>query len=150
MTITPEELAERCAEAMWRDDQASQALGMSLDAVGPGTATLSMTVTDSMINGHEICHGGLIFTLADSAFAFACNAYNKVTVAQHCSVTFLAPAKLGDRLTARAEERSLNGRSGIYDIRVDNQDGKAIAEFRGHSRTIKGHLVPERAAEETT
>ncbi len=150
MTINPEELAERCAEAMWRDDQASQALGMSLDAVGPGTATLSMTVTDSMINGHEICHGGLIFTLADSAFAFACNAYNKVTVAQHCSVTFLAPAKLGDRLTARAEERSLNGRSGIYDIRVDNQDGKAIAEFRGHSRTIKGHLVPELAAEETT
>ncbi|MDJ0969510.1 MAG: hydroxyphenylacetyl-CoA thioesterase PaaI [Kiloniellales bacterium] len=150
MTITPEELAERCAEAMWRDDQASQALGMSLDAVGPGTATLSMTVTDSMINGHEICHGGLIFTLADSAFAFACNAYNKVTVAQHCSVTFLAPARLGDRLTARAEERSLNGRSGIYDIRVDNQDGKAIAEFRGHSRTIKGHLVPELAAEETT
>ncbi len=150
MTITPEELAERCAEAMWRDDRASQALGMSLDAVGPGTATLSMTVTDSMINGHEICHGGLIFTLADSAFAFACNAYNKVTVAQHCSVTFLAPAKLGDRLTARAEERSRNGRSGIYDIRVDNQDGKAIAEFRGHSRTIKGHLVPELAAEETT
>ena len=150
MTITPEELAERCAEAMWRDDRASQALGMSLDTVGPGTATLSMTVTDSMINGHEICHGGLIFTLADSAFAFACNAYNKVTVAQHCSVTFLAPAKLGDRLTAHAEERSLNGRSGIYDIRVDNQDGKAIAEFRGHSRTIKGHLVPELAAEETT
>ncbi len=150
MTVTPEELAERCAEAMWRDDRASQALGMSLDAVGPGTATLSMTVTDSMINGHEICHGGLIFTLADSAFAFACNAYNKVTVAQHCSVTFLAPARLGDRLTARAEERSLDGRSGIYDIRVDNQDGKAIAEFRGHSRTIKGHLVPELAAEETT
>ena len=150
MTVTPEELAKRCAEAMWRDDRASQALGMSLDAVGPGTATLSMTVTDSMINGHEICHGGLIFTLADSAFAFACNAYNKVTVAQHCSVTFLAPAKLGDRLTARAEERSLNGRSGIYDIRVDNQDGKAIAEFRGHSRTIKGHLVPDLAAEETT
>ena len=150
MTVTPEELAERCAEAMWQDDRASQALGMSLDAVGPGTATLSMTVTDSMINGHEICHGGLIFTLADSAFAFACNAYNKVTVAQHCSVTFLAPAKLGDRLTARAEERSRNGRSGIYDIRVDNQDGKAIAEFRGHSRTIKGHLVPELAAEETT
>ena len=150
MTVTPEELAERCAEAMWRDDRASQALGMSLDAVGPGTATLSMTVTDSMINGHEICHGGLIFTLADSAFAFACNAYNRVTVAQHCSVTFMAPARLGDRLTARAEERSLNGRSGIYDIRVANQDGKAIAEFRGHSRTIKGHLVPELAAEETT
>ena len=150
MTLSPEELAKRCAEAMWRDDRASQALGMSLDAVGPGTATLSMTVTETMINGHEICHGGLIFTLADSAFAFACNAYNKVTVAQHCSVTFLAPAKLGDRLTARAEERSLNGRSGIYDIRVDDQDGKAIAEFRGHSRTIKGHLVPDLAAEETT
>ncbi len=150
MTVASEELARRCAEVMWREDRASQALGMSLDAVGPGTATLSMTVTESMINGHEICHGGLIFTLADSAFAFACNAYNKVTVAQHCSVTFLAPAKLGDRLTARAQERSLHGRSGIYDIRVDNQDGKAIAEFRGHSRTIKGHLVPEPAAEETT
>ncbi len=150
MTLSPEVLAKRCAEAMWRDDRASQALGMSLDAVGPGTATLSMTVTDTMINGHEICHGGLIFTLADSAFAFACNAYNKVTVAQHCSVTFLAPARLGDRLTARAEERSLNGRSGIYDIRVDNQDGKLIAEFRGHSRTVKGHLVPELAEEETT
>ncbi len=150
MTVTAEELARRCAEAMWRDDRASQALGMSLDAVGPGRATLSMTVTETMINGHEICHGGLIFTLADSAFAFACNAYNKVTVAQHCSVTFLAPAKLGDRLTARAEERALNGRSGIYDIRVENQDGKAIAEFRGHSRTIKGHLVPELAEEETT
>ena len=150
MTVTPEELARRCAEAMWRDDRASQALGMSLDAVGPGRATLSMTVTEAMINGHEICHGGLIFTLADSAFAFACNAYNKVTVAQHCSVTFLAPAKLGDRLTARAEERALNGRSGIYDIRVENQDGKRIAEFRGHSRTIKGHLVPELAEEETT
>ncbi len=150
MTVTSEELARRCAEVMWQEDRASQALGMSLDAVGPGTATLSMTVTETMINGHEICHGGLIFTLADSAFAFACNAYNKVTVAQHCSVTFLAPAKLGDRLTARAQERSLDGRSGIYDIRVDNQDGKAIAEFRGHSRTIKGHLVPELAAEETT
>ncbi len=150
MTVTSEELARRCAEVMWQEDRASQALGMSLDAVGPGTATLSMTVTETMINGHEICHGGLIFTLADSAFAFACNAYNKVTVAQHCSVTFLAPAKLGDRLTARAQERSLHGRGGIYDIRVDNQDGKAIAEFRGHSRTIKGHLVPELAAEETT
>ncbi len=149
MTVASEELARRCAEVMWREDRASQALGMSLDAVGPGTATLSMTVTESMINGHEICHGGLIFTLADSAFAFACNAYNKVTVAQHCSVTFLAPAKLGDRLTALAQERSLHGRGGIYDIRVDNQDGKAIAEFRGHSRTIKGHLVPELAAEET-
>ena len=150
MTVPPDELARRCAEAMWRDDRASQALGMSLDAVGPGRVTLSMTVTETMINGHEICHGGLIFTLADSAFAFACNAYNKVTVAQHCSVTFLAPARLGDRLTARAEERALNGRSGIYDIRVENQDGKAIAEFRGHSRTIKGHLVPELAEEETT
>ena len=150
MTVPPDELARRCAEAMWRDDRASQALGMRLDTVGPGRATLSMTVTETMINGHEICHGGLIFTLADSAFAFACNAYNKVTVAQHCSVTFLAPARLGDRLTARAEERALNGRSGIYDIRVENQDGKAIAEFRGHSRTIKGHLVPELAEEETT
>ena len=143
MTFTPEELAQRCAEAMWREDRASQALGMSLDAVGPGTATLSMTVGDTMINGHEICHGGLIFTLADSAFAFACNAYNKVTVAQHCAITFLAPAKLGDRLTARAQERTRQGRSGIYDIQVTKQDGSLVAEFRGHSRNIQGHLVPE-------
>jgi acyl-CoA thioesterase len=101
-----------------------------------------MTVTDRMVNGHDLCHGGFIFTLADSAFAFACNTYNQRTVAQHCAVTFLTPGRLGDRLTARAVEVSRRGRSGIYDITVTRADGTVIAEFRGHSRTIEGELVP--------
>lgn len=137
----PQRLAEACAEAMFAKDDAAQHLGMTVEAVGPGTATVAMTVDERMINGHTICHGGLIFALADTAFAYACNAYNKVTVAQHCAVTFLAPAKLGDRLSAAAVERTLAGRSGIYDIRVTNQEGSTIAEFRGHSRTIQGALI---------
>ncbi len=139
----PQQLAEACAEAMFAKDYAAQHLGMTVEAVGPGTATVTMTIDERMINGHAICHGGLIFALADTAFAYACNAYNKVTVAQHCSVTFLAPAKLGDSLSAAAVERTLAGRSGIYDIRVTNQEGSLIAEFRGHSRTIQGALLPE-------
>lgn len=123
MTDRATELARRCADAMYADDRASKALGMTIEEIGPGTATLSMTVTDTMINGHEICHGGLIFTLADSAFAFACNGYNKVTVAQHCSISYIAPGRLGDRLTARAVERTRTGRNGIYDVTVTNQDG---------------------------
>jgi acyl-CoA thioesterase len=144
----PQKIAEACAEAMFAKDHAAQHLGMTVDEVGPGTATVAMTVDERMINGHAICHGGLIFTLADTAFAYACNAYNLVTVAQHCSVSFLAPAKLGDRLSAEAVERTREGRSGIYDIRVTNQDGKPIAEFRGHSRTIQGNLVPDLVPEE--
>jgi acyl-CoA thioesterase len=142
-TPSPQALAEACAEAMYAKDHAAKNLGMTVEAVGPGTASVAMTVDERMINGHAICHGGLIFTLADTAFAYACNAYNKVTVAQHCSVSFLAPGKLGDRLRAEAAERMLSGRSGIYDIRVTNQDGVLIAEFRGHSRTIQGALLPE-------
>jgi len=142
-TRDPQAVAEKCAEAMFANDHAAKHLGMTVEAVGPGTATVAMTVDERMINGHAICHGGLIFTLADTAFAYACNAYNKVTVAQHCQVSFLAPGKLGDRLVAEAAERMLAGRSGIYDIRVTNQDGTLIAEFRGHSRTIQGTLFPE-------
>jgi acyl-CoA thioesterase len=104
-----------------------------------------MTVTDRMVNGHKICHGGFIFTLADSTFAFACNTYNQRTVAQHCAVTFINSGKLGDRLTARGVEVSRRGRSGIYDITVTRADGAVIAEFRGHSRTIEGELVPDLA-----
>jgi acyl-CoA thioesterase len=137
-----EQLAKACADAMWAEDQASRGLGMELVSVGPGRAELSMLVTDRMVNGHEICHGGFIFTLADSTFAFACNTYNQRTVAQHCAVTFINPGKLGDRLTARGAEVSRRGRSGIYDITVTRQDGTVIAEFRGHSRTIEGELVP--------
>src|SRR5689334_25445491 len=119
-------LAKACAKAMWAEDRASRGLGMELVSVGPGRAELAMTVTDRMVNGHDLCHGGFIFTLADSAFAFACNTYNQRTVAQHCAVTFLTAGKLGDRLTARAVEVSRRGRSGIYDITVTRQDGIVI------------------------
>jgi acyl-CoA thioesterase len=139
-------LARACADAMWKDDAATQSLGMQLISVAPGQAAITMTVTDRMVNGHKICHGGYIFTLADSAFAFACNTYNQRTVAQHCAVTFLASAKLGDKLVARAVERQRAGRSGIYDVAVTREEGNVIAEFRGHSRTIEGELLPDTKA----
>jgi acyl-CoA thioesterase len=140
--MTPQQLAEAAAAAMWAEDRASQGLGMRLDAVGPGTATLSMTVRPDMVNGLDLCHGGFIFALADSTFAFACNSHNQRAVAQIASITFVAPARGGDRLTARATEVAAFGRSGIYDIRVTDQAGRLIAEFRGHSRTVKGTHVP--------
>ncbi|WP_207303038.1 hydroxyphenylacetyl-CoA thioesterase PaaI [Paracoccus sediminis] len=140
--MTPQELAEASARALWNDDSASQRLGMVLDRIAPGQATLSMTVTDAMSNGHGNCHGGYIFTLADSAFAFACNSHNQMAVAQHCSITYLIPGRIGDRLTATATETSRRGRSGLYDIRITNQDGDHVAEFRGHSRTVKGTHLP--------
>lgn len=142
-SMTPDELAQACAEAMWADDRASQKLGMKIEHISAGEATLSMTVTDFMTNGHAICHGGYIFTLADSAFAFACNGYNQRVVAQHCSVTFVAPAYEGDRLVAVGHELSRFGRSGIYDITVSRDDGVLIAQFRGHSRTVKGTHLPD-------
>ncbi|HET6607182.1 MAG TPA: hydroxyphenylacetyl-CoA thioesterase PaaI [Rhodopila sp.] len=145
---SPEAMAEACAAAMWRQDAASQHLGMALDTVRPGFAVLSMTVADFMINGHRTCHGGFIFTLADSAFAFACNSYNQLAVAQHATVTFIAPAYAGDRLTATAREVSRRGRGGIYDISVTNQAGEQIAEFRGHSRAVKGTHLPDNNREE--
>jgi acyl-CoA thioesterase len=114
---------------------------MTLDAVGPGAATLSMTVTETMVNGHGLCHGGFIFLLADSAFAYACNSYNVRTVAQNCQITFIAPGRLGMRLTAEARERHRAERSGIYDATVRNEVGEVIAEFRGWSRSIGGALV---------
>jgi len=141
--LNPQALAEASADALWRSDNASQALGMTIERVGPGTSLVSMSVTESMSNGHGNCHGGFIFTLADSAFAFASNSHNQNAVAQHCSITYIAPAHCGDRLTASARELSNQGRSGIYDIAVHNQDGVEIAEFRGHSRTIKGKPLPE-------
>jgi acyl-CoA thioesterase len=137
----PHELAEACARAMWAEDQASQGLGMVVERVAPGEAVLSMTIRPDMTNGHGICHGGFIFTLADSAFAFACNTYDQRTVAQQCAVTFLQPGRRGDRLTAHAVERNRTGRSGIYDVTVRNSQGEVVAEFRGHSRTIAGTLL---------
>ena len=136
--MTAEEIARRSAEAMWARDDASKWLGARLDAVGPGTASVSMKVEKHHTNGHDICHGGFIFTLADSAFAFACNSYNQIAVAQHNTISFIAPGFRGDRLTAQAREISRSGRSGLYDVRVTNQDGRLIAEFRGASRVIKG------------
>jgi acyl-CoA thioesterase len=143
MDLSEAERAQKSAAVMWENDHASKGMGMQIDAISPGSATLSMTVEKHHTNGHAICHGGFIFTLADSAFAFACNSYNKTTVAQHCTINFLAPARLGDRLTAVAEEVHLQGRSGIYDISVTDQIGTQIAKFRGMSRTIKGELFEE-------
>ncbi len=124
---------------MWRGDRASQALGMSLDAVGPGTATLRMTLREDMVNGHDIGHGGLTFTVADSAFAFACNSYNRVTVAAGADVRFLAPTRLGDVLVASATEREREGRDGVYDVTVTVED-TVVATFVGRSREIGGTL----------
>lgn len=142
-SLSPQALAEACAKAMWDDDNATRHLGMELLAIAPGEATITMTIAETMTNGHGTCHGGYIFTLADSAFAFACNTYNQRTVAQHCSVTYIAPAFKGDRLMATAREVSRRGRAGIYDIRITNQEGEHVAEFRGHSRTVKGTHLPE-------
>jgi acyl-CoA thioesterase len=140
--LDAQQLAQACADAMWAEDAATRGLGMEIVSIAPGQAELTMTVAKTMVNGHNMCHGGFIFTLADSAFAFSCNTYNQRTVAQHCAVTFIVSAKLGDKLTVHAVERHRRGRSGIYDITVTRQDGTVIAEFRGHSRTIEGELLP--------
>ena len=137
--VTPEEIARLSAEAMWAGDRASQALDISLDAVGPGTATLSMTLRDDMVNGHAIGHGGLTFTLADSAFAFACNSYNRVTVAAGAEIRFRRPTMLGDRMVATATERERDGRDGVYDVQVTVGD-EVVAVFVGRSKEIGGTL----------
>ncbi|KAB2914866.1 MAG: hydroxyphenylacetyl-CoA thioesterase PaaI [Hyphomicrobiaceae bacterium] len=143
MSRSADEVARLSAEAMWADDMASQAMGMKLEKVGPGHAVMSMTVAQSMVNGHGTCHGGFIFTLADSTFAFACNSHSQRQVAQSCQITYLAPGRLGMRLIAEARERYRAERSGIYDVTVRTDAGDVIAEFRGHSRAIPGVLVPE-------
>ncbi len=135
-----DEVARRSAEAMWAGDRASRSLGMEILDVGPGRATLRMTVTDDMVNGHAIGHGGYTFTLADSAFAFACNSYNRVTVAAGAEIRFRAPTRLGDVLTATATEREREGRDGTYDISVSTTDGTVVATFVGRSKEIGGVL----------
>ena len=141
--ISPQEIAEATRDAMWQGDRASRALGIRVLSVGPGSATLCMVVREDMLNGHDICHGGLVSTLADSAFAFACNAYNELTVASGFDVNLLAAAQLGDVLSAVAGEVSKAGRTGVYDIRVSNQRGETVAVMRGRSHTMKGKaLVP--------
>ena len=128
---------------MWAADAASAALGMRLVELAPGEARVSMVVRPDMVNGHDLCHGGLVTTLADSAFAFACNAHNEVTVASGFDVNLLAAASLGDVLTARATELSKAGRTGVYDIAVVNQRGEAVAAFRGRSYSMKGKALVE-------
>ena len=128
---------------MWKDDQASRALGMDAVVIETDYAEVRMTVTDAMVNGHDIAHGGYVFLLADTAFAVACNSYGQSTVAAGCDIAFLAPVHAGDRLTADARETHRAGRSGIYDVSVRREDGTVVAELRGRSRTIKGTLVPQ-------
>ncbi|HEY4836384.1 MAG TPA: hydroxyphenylacetyl-CoA thioesterase PaaI [Bradyrhizobium sp.] len=140
-TLSPDDRARACADAMWKEDDASQGLGMEIVDVKAGEATLAMTVMPHMVNGQRIAHGGFIFLLADSAFAFACNSHNVRAVAAQCDIAFIRPGKLGDRLVATAREISRSGRSGIYDVRVSVGDS-VMAEFRGHSRTIGGTWLP--------
>jgi acyl-CoA thioesterase len=147
MAGDPIALARAVADAMWAEDRASTGLGMRLDAVGPGRAVLSMVVTERMVNGHGICHGGFIFALADSAMAFASNSHGERAVAQHCAVTFLRPGRLGETLRAEAAERTRAPRSGIYDVRVAGAGADTVAEFRGHTRTIQGGFFPVAARE---
>jgi acyl-CoA thioesterase len=137
----PHALAKACADAMWTHDRASKGLGMSLERIAPGEAVISMVVRKDMTNGFGICHGGFIFMLADSTFAFACNTYDQRTVAQQCAVTFIKSVYEGDTLIAHAVERLRSGRNGIYDIAVRDGSNAVIAEFRGHSRTITGSLL---------
>jgi acyl-CoA thioesterase len=137
----PQSVAEASARAMYEQDRASQALGMRVLEVRPGCARLEMKVREDMVNGHQLCHGGLIFTLADSAFAFACNTYDLVTVAAAGTIEFLLSARLGDELTATAEERSRSKRTGVYDVTVRNQQGECVALFRGRSHQIGGNIT---------
>jgi acyl-CoA thioesterase len=143
-SLTPRELAAKVGEAMFAVDAASKDfLQMELLSCEPGRAVLRMQVREPMLNGHKICHGGLIFTLADSTFAFACNSHNKVTVAAGCSIEFLRPAHLGDVLTCEGVEQVLQGRHGIYDMQVRNQRSEVVAVFRGKSTSIQGTVIPE-------
>ena len=135
--------AERSAEALWRGDAASKQLGMRIESCAPGRATVTMRVRPDMVNGHGICHGGLVFALADSAFAFACNSYGDSTVAAGAAIEFLAPAREGDLLRADAAERWRAGRAGIYEIEVHNQAGTLVALFRGRSHRIDGRLFDD-------
>jgi acyl-CoA thioesterase len=139
----PQQLAEHVGRSMYERDAASQALGMVLASIGPGFARMTMTVRPDMLNGHHICHGGLIFTLADSTFAYACNSHNRATVASGCSIEFLKPGRPGDLLTAEGREQTLSGRNGIYDIRVTNGHGETIAMFRGKSMQLRESVIRE-------
>jgi acyl-CoA thioesterase len=142
MPFDPQALAELAGRTMYERDPASRALGMELDAIRPGYARMRMRVREDMLNGHGTCHGGYIFMLADSAFAFACNSHNFNTVGAGCTIDYLAPGRPGDVLVAEAVEQALTGKTGVYDVAVTDQDGRRIALFRGKSHRVAGHLVP--------
>ncbi len=135
------ELARQVGAAMFERDHAAHALGIRIDEIGPGAARLSMMVRRDMLNAHQTCHGGFLFTLADSAFAFACNSRNEATVAAGCNIEYLRPVLMGERLTATAQERSLAGRSGVYDVAMTNESGETVALFRGKSQRVKGEVL---------
>ncbi|MEY4758290.1 MAG: thioesterase PaaI [Pseudomonadota bacterium] len=137
----PQALADAVGHAMWSRDSATQALGMTLAQIAPGRATVRMPIRADMANGHGMCHGGFMFTLADSAFAYACNSYNLNTVASACNIDFLAPGRIGDVLEAEAVERSASGRTGVYDVTVRVVGGKTVALFRGKSYRIQGEVI---------
>ena len=140
-TLHPQHLADTVGREFYRHDVAAQAMGITLTAIGPGTAEFAMAVREDMLNSHGICHGGFVFTLADTAFAYACNARNRRAVAQSCTITYLQPAAAGSQLVARCTEVVSSGRSGIYDTTVTDDGGTKIAVFRGQSREIKGTIL---------
>lgn len=144
-TLTPQQIAERCAALMWPDDKAAAALGISIERIAPGEAVARMRVRDDMVNGHDTCHGGFIFALADTAFAYACNTFNVRTVASGVDINFIAPAHRGQVLTAHGHARHQGGRSGVYDIEVNNEAGELVAVFRGRAARIKGNFFDTEA-----
>jgi len=144
--MDPDALARACAAEMLRRDRASQALGIEIEEARPGYARVALTIRDEMVNGHAIAHGGVVFTLADSGFAFACNSRNEAAVALQCSISYVAAGKLGDRLVAEAQERSGKGRTGVYDVTVTRGEGELVALFRGVSYRVKGPVLPDPAA----
>lgn len=143
MSRTELEVAQACARLMWANDRASKEMGLELGEVTPGEASVHLTVRPEMLNGHGVCHGGLIFAMADTAFAFACNSLNRQAVAMHCSISFIEKVSAGVRLTAHAAGRAVYGRNGIFDVTVTNDQGVKVAEFRGYSRTVGGEWVKE-------
>jgi acyl-CoA thioesterase len=137
------DIAKQCRQIMWDNDLASQDLGIAVEVDEPGRASATLEVRRRMVNGHDICHGGYIFTLADTAFAFACNTYDRITLAASASIEFVRPARLGDRLTAVASEAHRGGRTGVYDVIVSNQDDATIAIFRGRSYSTREPMIPK-------
>ncbi|MCY1177673.1 Acyl-coenzyme A thioesterase PaaI [compost metagenome] len=141
-------LASECAQSLFQRDTASQAMGMRLLSAGPGCARVGMTVRADMVQGHGTCHGGYLFALADSAFAFACNSYDEATVGLGCSIDYVAPARLDDLLTATAIEQSRSGRTGNYDVRIENQHGQLIVLFHGKSYKVRGTVLAQETSDE--